>query len=304
MILSQVAKLEGQGEAIDTPTDLTPANQPLENEEELEEEAEGVEGGEFQDPLGTGTNSFVTAVSHQRMYPSLPVDISHTIDSRRDAASNQPKRVTFASHVLKQEIHSGDSSSGESSLFVTGVAGRTSSSGDNASLSSSDFQTALQSSDKTSLSSAELARKPISLAKQQQPYCTISPTVPVNYALQQLSEGKKDPATIRKELAAMFSENVRPASQDQPSSSKQQLDTEAEGKGKGMRLGKRKGIPPNPVSTATKRLCPTSASSTSHGSGKPPGASVHVKASYSAHPPGRPHKKQQPDSWFSKLFRK
>ena len=198
----QVARLEGR--CVETPNE-----DPTENEQvEMHDASLGNKQGpsDSNHVENSGENSaYLMALLHQRIYLTLPDDISHATDVG-DTSVKQKKSTIAVQHAHVGENganlqgHS-SSSPGSTSAFMT-AAISVSDHDDDAGL-----ETALQNQNPDA--SNGLTRKSLMHAKQfQGSQQILSPTVPVNYAIQQLSEGKKDPAIIRKELAEMYSERV------------------------------------------------------------------------------------------------
>ena len=94
----------------------------------------------------------------------------------------------------------------------------------------------------TASPSGPISRRALGANGQGQPAAAspCSPTFPVNYALRQLSEGKKDNATIRRELAKLCPEGDAPGNQKLQGSSAEAIKISDKGQrskvsGKGQR---------------------------------------------------------------------
>ena len=191
-----------EGRCVETPNEDPTENEQVEMHDASLSNKQGHSDSNHVENSGVNS-AYLMALPHRRIYPTLPDDIWHVADVG-DTSVKQKK-----STIAVQHAHVGEnganlqgrslSSPGSTSAFMT------------AALSVSDhdddagLETVLQNPD----ASNGLTRKSLMHAKQfQGSQQILSPTVPVNYAIQQLSEGKKDPATIRKELAEMYSERV------------------------------------------------------------------------------------------------
>ena len=259
------------------------------------------------------SDAFVTAVPHQRIYPTLPSDVElRSLNCHEEGTGTVSVRVEIPKDVKRLPSDSSTAAeSASSNTFITAVLPEKNSSGDDGTKPelNSHFQTALQPLD-------ELTRRSLVETKDV-PGSVLSPTVPVNYALQQLSEGKKDRATIRRELAEMCSEKVGRSSHDQEYVPQPQMPSEGaklathisphesqSGKfnEKQHQLGKRSVQFEMPV---PKRYCPGSEqlllSSGSAMTGTP--STVHPVASQVRARAHMTSSKKQSQSWFSKLFR-
>lgn len=274
------------------------------DQEEMQEEGNspqkgggGGEGGRGGSTCVSDSNSFVTALPYQHLYPTLPDDIFHTPSPNTHTAKSTSSRPSDFTTALQAAASKGDRSEGEGKLHLSDSPGE-------------EFGTPVGLRDKEVLPSTVAARKltrnSLTRGKQEsQGTQLLSPTVPINYAIQQLSEGKKDPATIRKELAEMCSERV-------------DTGQEASVPPGPVRLGKRKvqfAEPSIAKSVFLKRrrdgeeslLQPQGRVGGRKDAHSPPSSSQHPPHSYSGHisPPGshgRTHSRQS-DSWFAKLFR-
>ncbi len=249
---------------------------------------------------GNDSGSFVTALAFQRLYPTLPDDIAHTPPAElRSSGSGQEEFETAVSP-------SGSEGSGRVKVHPHANGG--------------EFVTAPQSPEgqedtPSPAAQRKLTRNSLTRAKrddlgQESSQHLLSPTVPINYAIQQLSEGKKDAATIRKELAEMCSERVstdpEPASPLNPA-----------------RLGKRKvqfAELPLARSASMKRHCDGEAADPQQfgekggererGGSRMPRYLPPASSAPPSHPthrilspsPSRSPSRQS-DSWFAKLFR-
>ncbi len=255
-----------------------------------------------QEAQNGDSNSFSTAVSHQRLYPTLPDDIAHTppVDQTGAGAGDYVTAV----QVPAAGTDDGGKGGNRMELEVDASA-------------SGEFDTAVQTpgdeEDPSSPSaSKKLTRKSLIRAKHSQsqtnPQTALSPTVPINYAIQQLSEGRKDPATIRKELAEMYSERVDTDKGD-PSIPP-----------KPGRLGKRKVQFAEPAliryvaPTSSKRHCdregatlPPQGKRRDRDRGRGGSGLPHFLSPSSSPPLSQTRPSRSPDgqsnSWFAKLFR-
>ena len=287
----QVARLEGR--CVETPNEDPTGNEQVEMYDANLGNKQGPSDSDHVENSGENS-AYLTALPHQRIYPTLPGNISHTAEEG-DTTVEQRKSTIAGPHAHVGENGANlqgrsSSSHGNTSVFMT-AAISVSDHDDDACL-----ETALQNPDPSN----GLTRKSLMHAKQfQGSQQILSPTVPVNYAIQQLSEGKKDPATIRKELAEMYSERVDEVSlRDKVASSQSE--------GRKQQLGKRK-VQFSPVpSSVAKKPCTgvQQPPGLIHNSGRGHPQSSKVRAQYSGRPPQSiaPQKKQS-DSWFSKLFR-
>ena len=290
-------------------------------------DAADLEGGPQDDhgmasPQDSG-DAFITAMPYQRIYPTLPSDTGE----KEQTSLNRHKEGTelFITPSVRvdspegtKQVSSNSSTTAESmssNMFVTAVPPENIEDGTNSQLNS-HFETALQPLDTAGAVASELTRRSLVDAKETLD-SILSPTVPVNYALQQLSEGKKDRATIRKELAEMCSEKVESSSQDREFVSAQpQIPSEGaqlalhifsresqshQGENEG-KLGKRRVQFEMPAPSVAKRYCPGSERSklSSSGSGMTSTPSTIHPVTSQLHMAGL---KKQSQSWFSKLFR-
>ena len=239
-------------------------------------------------------NGFTTAVSHHHIYPTLPTHDSEDEKEKEEKKKkkkgeerkikSEQKKVTFlaspSSKVSRLVDSDSSSLSGNTGPFVTAVQ------------SPDEMEGKLEPSPSSS-SSPGLAAQP---SGHLPPSPSSSPTVPVNYAIQHLSESKTNVVGKKKKGA----EGITPESDDRHS---QRLVSDSQNKGDTSQLGKkRKGMESLSSPMAAKRSRPPHTQDTTSGILQPP----LLPHPHLAGPPLLPSTPPQPssESWFSQLFKR
>ena len=236
-------------------------------------------------------NGFTTAASHRHIYPTLPTHDSEEEKEKEKKEGeerkikSEQKRVTFSASPFSKVSRLVDSDS-------SSLSGNT-----------GPFVTAAQSPDEMEHREGKIEPPPSSssspgLAAQPSghlpPSSSSSPTVPVNYAIQHLSESKTS-VMGKKEKGA---KGVTPAKSDNP-----RLVSDSQNKGGASQLGKkRKGMESLSSPMTAKRSRPPPTQDTTSGILQPPLLPhPHLVA-----PPLLPSTPPQPssESWFSHLFKR
>lgn len=245
-------------------------------------------GNDIHDPPSCSQereNDFTTAATHHRIYPILPTHDSEEKEKEGEERKikSEQKRVTFSVSPFSKASRLVDSDS-------SSLSGNT-----------GPFVTAVQTPEEMEHREGATEAPPSSSSPgpATQPsghHSPSSPTVPVNYAIQHLSESK---TTVmgKKEKGP---KGVAPGSDIHPS---QRLVSDSQDKGGASQLGKkRKEIESSSSPTAAKRSRPPPNQDTTTGILQPP----LLPHPHLVTPPLLPSTPPQPssESWFSQLFKR
>ena len=269
---------------------LTASAPQLPTEQPCSEQAEMQDGDNdiHEPPSGSQErdNGFTTAVSHHHIYPTLPTHDSGEEKEREKEKGeerkikSEQKKVTFSASPSSKVSRLVDSDS-------SSLSGNT-----------GPFVTAAQSPDEMedkvefppSSSSPGPAAQP---SRHLSPSSSSSPTVPVNYAIQHLSESKT--TVMRKKTGG-----VTPESGDRHSP---KFASDSQNKGGASQLGKkRKGMESLSSPLAAKRSRAPPTQDTTSGILQPP----LLPHPHLVTPPLLPSTPPQPssESWLSQLFKR
>lgn len=258
-----------------------PTDQPCSEQVEMQDGA-----NDIHDPPSCSQeweNDFTTAATHHRIYPTLPAHDSEEKEKEGEERKikSEQKRVTFSASPFSKASRLVDSDS-------SSLSGNT-----------GPFVTAVQTPDE--MEHREGAPEPPPSSSSSPGPTTqpsghpspSSPTVPVNYAIQRLSESK----------TTVMGKKEKGAKGVAPESASWRLVSDSQDKGGASQLGKkRKELESSSSPMAAKRSRPPPNQDTASGILQPP----LLPHPHLVTPPLLPSTPPQPssESWFSQLFKR